>query len=127
MKVLSYFNRFLSNLKGPILATVILALAAGTIFAQYNEKSDRTAAPEGATVPRTYDFVGDNRTDLVMVSAASVSAPLVWRIFKNDPSPTTTTFNYGIGSDSITAGDYSNNDKTDVSISRIIGFWAATV
>lgn len=77
-----------------------------------------------------YDFTGDARTDFVMVSAVSASAPRRWKILRNPgiAGPNNAfirIFDFGIGSDQITPGDFFGTGKTEVGVWRSGFFYEA--
>ncbi len=68
-------------------------------------------------------FYGTNSADWVTLSAASATSPLVWKILKNPSSPAPgaaqiSIFNWGVGSDSISAGSYTGDAFFDPNINR---------
>lgn len=108
-------NKFrFASWAGKVVAMVgFLCLLQVGIMAQGPEGLNRT----------TYDFTGDLRTDFVTLSAASATAPLVWKVQRNPgiPGPGNAfirIFNYGIGGDSIIPGDYRDGAKWEPAVFR---------
>lgn len=66
-----------------------------------------------------YDFTGDNRTDFVTLATSSSTTPLVWKVKRNpESSKFTRIFNWGLGGDSITPGDYIGDGKWEPTVWR---------
>lgn len=65
------------------------------------------------------DFTGDSRTDFVTLSAASSTDPLVWKVLRNPGSEGfSRIFNWGVGNDSITPGDFIGDGKWEPGVWR---------
>jgi hypothetical protein len=88
---------------------------------------EATQQPEGVSRPE-YDFTGDNKTDFTVLAIGATGSPITWKVLRN-PAPAAPNaafirvFDFGLVGDSITAGDYVGDAKTDVSVWRTGNFY----
>jgi hypothetical protein len=81
------------------------------------------AAQVPATYRTPYDFTGDGKSDFANVSIGAAGTPIVWNIMRN-PAPAgpgaafIRSVQFGVSGDSMTAGDYLGDGKTEISIFR---------
>lgn len=77
-----------------------------------------------------FDFTGDQRTDFTYFPPFSTGTPLTWRTLRNPgiPGPGNAFIRYtdwGLGGDSIRAGNYSGDSKTELVVRRSGVFYEA--
>ncbi len=72
----------------------------------------------------TYDFTGDGSTDFTTLTlGGAVGSPITWRVLRNPANPAPGAafirfIDFGMVGDSITAGDYLGDGKTELSVWR---------
>jgi hypothetical protein len=103
----------------------VLALVVVPIKPNFSVAAQEAAdSPQVPNVYRTpYDFTGDGRSDFANLVIGTAGSPITWKVLRNpaDPAPNAAfirIFDYGISGDSITAGDYFGDNKTEVSVWR---------
>lgn len=127
MRVLPFFTKRGTGRSLPLTLAIFTTLAVvGAVIGPLFSVGAQSAAdaPQAPQVYRTpYDFTGDGRSDFANLSIGAAGTPISWRILRNpaDPAPNAAfirIFNYGVSGDSITAGDYFGDSKTEISVWR---------
>lgn len=109
------------------LAFFAVVAMVGALISPSLTVSAQDAQPDGVARPE-YDFTGDNRTDFTQLTIGATGSPITWKVLRN-PAPAAPGaafirfFDFGVSGDSITAGDYIGDAKTDPSVFRTGNFY----
>lgn len=112
----------------PLVLAIFTALAlVSAVISPLFTVAAQDAATDAPQVPNVYrapyDFTGDGKSDFVNLVIGAAGTPITWKVLRNPANPAPNQafiriFDYGVSGDSITAGDYFGDGKSEVSVWR---------
>jgi hypothetical protein len=112
----------------PLVLAIFTALAlVSAVISPLFTVAAQDAAADTPQVPNVYrapyDFTGDSKSDFVNVVVGAAGTPITWKVLRNPANPAPNQafiriFDYGVSGDTITAGNYLGDAKSEVSVWR---------
>ena len=115
-----FLKKYTKNLRSLFTIFAVLATAIAMLWLGANTFTTNAQTSRGTL----FDFTGNGRTDWTTLAfPAATGQPITWKVLGNPANPAPNAafiriFDYGIRNNSIIAGDFIGDNKTDLAVYR---------